>query len=311
MRLLIVGAGASYSEGKHAGLPEELCPPLIKNFARRLWSDYNPQVLLSAYLKERGHDPKDDPRELFFHLELNDTAHVNVERFFEFAWHNRGKYADEWDSLLYHGILNPLVFLLSQGLWEKGPMGRPMVAAQSVAKHLVTEDAVVNLNYDTIFEVGAVQVGHDLVFLPNNPDRSKLMISKPHGSINLVVDLEGESFSFGKLEWPGSPQPSNGRRNYPGFVPPRLNKSYVQHPVAYTILEATRPLSPRILTFWGVGLTDSDKDLLELYRSWCHSAERIEFINPSITAKERAEAILDVPISHFCCTEEWEAEITR
>jgi len=310
MRLLIVGAGASYSEGQHAGLPEELCPPLIRNFARRLWSDYNPHVLLTAYLKEQGDNPGDDPRELFLHLELDDTARVNVERFFEFAWKNRNKYAGEWENLLYHGILNPLVFLLSQGLWEKGPMGQPMVVAQSVAKHLKAGDGVINLNYDTIFEVGAVQVGHDLVFLPNKPESSKLMISKPHGSINLIVDLERNSFAFGKLDWPGLPQPSNGRRNYPGFVPPRYNKSYAQHPVAYTIVEASRFLSPRMLTFWGVGLTDSDSDLLELYRRWCSEAERVEFINPNIAAAERARALLGVPISHFFRIEEWEADIT-
>jgi hypothetical protein len=83
MRLLIVGAGASYAEGLTAGLPEELCLPLITNFARRLWSDYNPAQLLAAYLRQEGYEPTPDPRDLFFRLE--EKAKINIERFFEFA----------------------------------------------------------------------------------------------------------------------------------------------------------------------------------------------------------------------------------
>ena len=309
MRLLVVGAGASYSEGERAGLPEELRPPLIKDFAKRLWSDYNPQYLLNSYLTEQGYAPGEDPRDLFFELESSETSKVNDERFFEFAWVNQNIFPGEWENLLYHGILNPLIFLLSQGLWAKGLLESPMPTAQFVAKHLQSGDAVINLNYETIFEIGATQVGHELLFLPNKPSTSKLLISKPHGSINLVVDTAKQQFVFGELDGPGSPQPADGSRNYRGFVPPRLNKSYNQHPVASAILQATRTLTPHILTFWGVGLTDSDKDLLDLYKMWAQKAKKVEFINPSTTAVEGAQELLGVKVSHFLTVELWETDI--
>jgi hypothetical protein len=48
MRLLVVGAGASYAQAEEAGLPEELRPPLMKNFAEKMWRDYNPHYLRSS-----------------------------------------------------------------------------------------------------------------------------------------------------------------------------------------------------------------------------------------------------------------------
>jgi len=309
MRLLVIGAGASYSEGERAGLPDELRPPLIKDFAKRLWSDYNPHYLLTAYLTEQGYAPGEDPRDLFFKLEASETEQVNVERFFEYAWVNQDKFPGEWENLLYHGILNPLIFLLSQGLWAKGLLESPMHTAQFVAKHLQPGDAVINLNYETIFEIGATQVGHELIFLPNKPSMSKLLISKPHGSINLVVDTAKQRFVFGKLDWPGSPQPADGSRNFIGIVPPRLDKTYTQHPVASAILQVTCALKPHILTFWGVGLTVSDKDLLDLYKMWAQKVEKVELINPSVTVVERAQELLGVKVSHFLTIELWEAAI--
>jgi hypothetical protein len=88
MRLLVVGAGASYAEAEQAGLPEELRPPLMKNFAEKMWRDYNPHYLLSAYLREIGHDPGADARQSFMVLEKSQP-HVNVERFFEYAYNHR------------------------------------------------------------------------------------------------------------------------------------------------------------------------------------------------------------------------------
>ena len=89
MRLLVVGAGASYAEAQHAGLPEELRPPLIKNFAARMWSDYNPHFLLSAFLRHVGYDPGDYPLGRFVELEKVQSPKVNVERFFEYAYSRR------------------------------------------------------------------------------------------------------------------------------------------------------------------------------------------------------------------------------
>ena len=69
MRLLVVGAGASYAEAERAGLPEELRPPLMNNFAARMWRDYNPHFLLSDFLRTLGHDPGRDARERFIALD--------------------------------------------------------------------------------------------------------------------------------------------------------------------------------------------------------------------------------------------------
>lgn len=308
MRLLVVGAGASYAEAEQFGLPEELRPPLIKQFARRLWADYSPTYLLIAYLQEHGYSPGEDPRDLFFELEaIVDT--INVERFFEFAWLNRARFPGHWENLLYHGILSPLTFLLLQGLWANGLLAR-LPVAQSVARRLVPGDAVMDLNYDTLFEIGAEQAGHSLAFLPNTPRSGELIVSKPHGSLNLVVREEGDSavFTFGRLNWPGMPQPADGSRNYLGFVPPRFNKQYAQHPIAQAILAATSPLSPDVLTFWGVGLADSDHDLLELYRGWSQQAARVEVINPNAAAAARAERLLGRPVTHFGRLDLWHAD---
>jgi hypothetical protein len=312
VRILIVGAGASYAEGLRAGLPEKLCPPLIKNFARRLWSDYSPVELLFAYLRKEGYEPTEDPLNVFFHLEETNTTNVNIERFFEFAYRNQSSFPGAYENLLYHGILNPMGFLLLQGLWKGGNITEcPMPCAQSVARQLKSGDAVVNLNYDTLFEIGASQAGHQLVFLPNTMDGQKLAICKPHGSLNLVIDEVEKRFCFGNLNWPGNPQPADGSKNYVGFIPPRLNKSYSQHWVSSMILKPTSAFSPHALTFWGVGLTESDTDLLQLYRKWASTAHKVEFINPSKEAASHAQELLDKQIEHFAQIADWEAMVKR
>lgn len=306
MRILIVGAGATYAEALAAGLPEDLCPPLIANFAQKLWSDYNPSELLASYLSYEGYEVKEDPLVLFFRLEQMPAGHVNIERFFEFAYANKNQFPGAYENLIYHGILNPLVFILLQGLWKAGDIMKcPLPCTVAVASKLQPGDAVINLNYETIFDIGAIQAGHDLVFLPNALNNNKLTVCKPHGSFNMVVNEEKKAFAFGKLDWPGTPQPADGSKNYVGFIPPRLKKSYRQHWVSSMILEPTRTFHPHVLTFWGVGLTESDTDLLELYRSWSKSAEKVEFINPSRAAMLRAEKLIGKPIEHFVELTQW------
>ena len=53
----------------------------MKNFAEKMWRDYNPHYLLSAYLRDFGH-------ETFIALEKAQSQ-VNVERFFEYAYNHR------------------------------------------------------------------------------------------------------------------------------------------------------------------------------------------------------------------------------
>ncbi len=318
MRLLVVGAGASYAEAQNAGLPEGLRPPLMKDFAARMWRDYNPHFLLSAYLRQLGHDPGDDARERFIALEKVQAREISIERFFEYAYNHRNWVApgnqdfhppSEYENLLYHGILNPLVFLLVDGLFKHGVETTPLLLTQTIVGHLHPGDTVLNLNYDTIFEIGAEQAGHKLVFLPNKPTKDCLAVSKPHGSMNLFVDPEQRSLYFARPLFAGSVQPGDGSTNYAGIVPPRLNKQYAQHPAAHIIIEATKSIEPTHVIFWGVGLTDSDKDLLDLYRSWCRSANQVDFINPSVAHVEAARDLLDVSARQYNNVADWHSRI--
>jgi hypothetical protein len=303
-RLLVVGAGASFAETQAARLPDELCLPLMSNFAQKMWRDFNPVVLLTRFLKQRGIQVGTDPREVFFALELTRTTEFNVELFFEFAHAARTEFSQEWRDLLYHGLLNPLIFILARGLWKDSIVACPLRLAPRIASKLLPGDAVLDLNYDTLFEIGAVQAGHDIVFLPNEVPRWSLAIAKPHGSLNMIVNEERRSFAFGKLDWPGSPQPADGSANYIGFLPPRLNKNYATNPAATMILEPLRGARPNVLTFWGVGFKVSDQDLVELYRSWSSSAEVIEVINPDARVADYATAHFG-RVVHYVDVEEW------
>jgi hypothetical protein len=313
MQLLVVGAGASYAEAEQAGLPEQLRPPLMNNFAEKMWREYNPHYLLSAYLRELGHTPGADARQCFIALEKSQP-HVNVERFFEYAYNNRDlvvpgheqfQPSSEYENLLLHGILNPLVLLLVEGLFKQSDGTAPLPLARTVASHLQSGDAVLNLNYDTIFEIGAEQAGHKLVFLPKETTKDSLAISKPHGSMNLMVNSKEQKFCFVRPLFAGSIQPADGSTNFSGFMPPRFNKRYSEHRVAEMIIEATKVIEPHRVIFWGVGLTDSDQDLLDLYRRWCHEADQIDFINPSDHDAQRAATLLDVKICHYRNVEDW------
>jgi hypothetical protein len=306
-RHLIVGAGASYAEAAAAGLPEHLRPPFISNFAQKMWSDYNPAILLSAYLTSHGERPLGDPRELFLQLEKSRPVDFNVERFFEFAWQNRDEYPGEWENLLSHGILNPLVFMFSQGLWKNGIADAPLRLSPSVAAELKPGDVVLDLNYDTLFEIGAVQAGHKLAFIPNKPAANTLLVAKPHGSINMVVNAQRSSFAFGALDWPGSPQPAGGSANFLGFIPPRQYKSYSEHPWAKMILDPIQDMKPRVVTFWGIGFTNSDVELMLLYETWCTTAEKIEVINPDSNIAESVRNHLGDDVSHFADADTWKA----
>lgn len=79
MKHLVVGAGATYAEACNLGVPPELRPPLMSNFARKTWSNYTPYPLLWTFLRQLGHsDLGTDPRELFYKLE--ESRSVNIEQ---------------------------------------------------------------------------------------------------------------------------------------------------------------------------------------------------------------------------------------
>jgi hypothetical protein len=88
-------------------------------------------------------------------------------------------------------------------------------------------------------------------------------------------------------------------------VPPRFNKKYAQHPIARIIIDGIVSFRPDIVTFWGVGLTDSDADLLDVYRKWIASTSVIEVINPDAAVTDRAMRIFKMDVRHYSTLEEW------
>lgn len=334
MKHLIVGAGATFAEALAQGNVKEKCPPLIRDFARKMWDNYSPHPYLEEYLKRIGHsdfDPR-DPRKLFFILE--DNGITNVEKFLEFVWNNRnakfpvsetppagyisGAYMsspgpphslDErpptfWDDLQYHGIGNALVFYLIECFHKNGRGVGDLGLTKSVAAKYDSGDLILNLNYDTLFEMALNQLERPFVYAPSQPKKNELIVCKPHGSINLVTNDSG--FVFGQPEWWGAPAPP-GYRSFSGFVPPRLNKSYDQHPIAKVILDSARNRRPKQVAMWGVGLTDSDADLIALYSAWARSAESVDIINPSSEVAENAKRIFEREVRHFADVQQWNA----
>ncbi len=96
MKVLVIGAGASYAELKNLGIKEELRLPLMSNFARKTWKEFNPHPFLDKYLEEKGYSVlSEDGREMFYALEAENK--VNVEEFFEFCWINR-EHSWDWSN---------------------------------------------------------------------------------------------------------------------------------------------------------------------------------------------------------------------
>jgi hypothetical protein len=335
MRHLVIGAGATLAEAVDHGCPPEFYPPLIRDFARKTWMNYSPHPVLEAYLHELGHtELGDDPRQLFYRLEEDGTA--NIERFLEFAWVNRDRPwkpdlakvppgfisglrivetvgssvqvtpdggGGFWENLLYHGVGSPLQFLMLQCFFQNGHGWKDFTLSKRVAAVLVPGDPVLNLNYDTVFELALRQANQPFAYSPNVPNTDQVLVCKPHGSLNMVSN--DHSFTFGQPEWLGMPQPQ-GFRSYSGLIPPRLNKSYSQHPITRMILEPVASRAPEQIVIWGVGLTESDVDLTELYRVWASHARAIEVINPSQDVAERVRALVSCNVVHFSSVTEWE-----
>jgi hypothetical protein len=184
-----------------------------------------------------------------------------------------------------------------------------MKVGAQVASKLTAEDVVLNLNYDIAFDLALKQLGKPVCYAPEVRLGATLVL-KPHGSFNIYVNLSNGNFFFedpdriyGSV---GVTDPAGGGV-FPqhGIVPPRLNKSYDQHPCAQMILETNRPFRPKVVTFWGVGLTDSDIDLLDLYREAVAQADLVEFINPKVAARDNAARLLASDVHHFPTFESW------
>ena len=346
MRHIVVGAGASVAEGLELGLTLEQCPPLVSNFAAKLWSEFNPHPILDRFLSSRGYEVLNgDGRPLFYELErcadTRDT--INVERFFEFAWRHRNKdwspdvssdgslpkdyiggfvvtnasgitvrrdlpRPNGWQNLLLHGIGSPLQLVLLEGFFHIRFGWRPLRFAQSVGRMLSPGDAVLNLNYDTLFELGLQQASIPFSYAPRTARSNEVLICKPHGSLNLVVDEQRGRFSFEQPGWLGVPAPP-GTISFSGLLPPRYNKSYSQVPVARSILAPLAESHPDAVSFWGVGLTTSDADLVDLYRTWMLDCKRVEVINPDDSVAFAAEKLLSRDVHHYQSIQSWLADI--
>jgi hypothetical protein len=190
-----------------------------------------------------------------------------------------------------------------QCFYEHGKGWRDLALSKSVAAALSPGDLVLNLNYDTVFELALLQANRPFAYSPNIPTADQLLVCKPHGSLNMVSN--DESFTFGQPGWLGMPEPK-GLRSYSGLIPPHLNKSYSHHWIAQMILEPAVARQPEQITLWGVGLTESDVELVELYKAWAARAKQIEVINPSPEVVERVRALVPCNVRHFPSVAEWE-----
>jgi len=308
MRVLVIGAGASIEEAKSANVPEEFWPPTMANFAKEMWDGpifpfFN--YWLPDYLTECGIDPGNDPTSLFIGLAKDPESLINLERSFEYCWVNQGKkFEGDWENLIYHGILKPLSFLLNKAFYENGVGVKLLDAGKLGSGRLESGDLALNLNYDPLFEIAAIQRGHQLTYVPHQFNRKSLLVAKPHGSFNLLADER--SFRFAHPDCIGAVSSSaDNSRNYRAIVPPRFNKHYAQHAIARIIIDGIVNLRPDIVTFWGVGLTDSDADLIEVYRKWMASTSVIEVINPDPVVTDRATRMLKRDIRYCSTLEEW------
>jgi hypothetical protein len=308
MRILVIGAGASIEEARRLGVPEEFYPPTIANFAEKMWDSPHNQFFnywLPDYLAEQGIDPGSDPTSLFIELAKDPSSKINVERLFEYSWENKGKkFRGDWENLIYHGVLNPLIFLLSMAFYVNGVGIKQLEAGKLVSSKLEDGDLALNLNYETLFEIAAIQGGREITYVPNEFNGKGILVAKPHGSINLLADER--SFYFAQPDSIGAlPSSADNFRNYRAIVPPRFDKTYEQHPIARIIFDNVVALRPDTMTFWGVGLTDSDIDLVNVYMNWLASTSIIEVINPSSAAPHRATEIFKKDVRHYSTIEEW------
>ena len=335
-RLLVVGAGASIEECRRSGkYPTDAtrCFPSVRNFCAKLFDPTSATLLkaTASYLQKlgvqfdqrlleikigdtfTGEDIKKGPVGVFIDLEAKAPEQYNIERLCEHAWHRFGNDTTFWAAFIHDGIFLHLFAIFTEqfGLG----LGGNMVAGRLVAEALSNGDVVLNLNYDIAFDLALKQAGKAIAYSPEVHDNT-ISIFKPHGSFNFYVNPQNGNCFFEEpqkiLGSVGIPDPQGGVFfAQHGIIPPRLSKSYAQHPAAEMILGNGRPFSPRIVTFWGVGLTDSDVDLLSLYREAVADARLVEFINPSLEACENATKLLATNLTHFLSLDQWVASQNR
>jgi hypothetical protein len=311
MRALIIGAGATIQEALESGRRSSTFKfPTIRNFARIMWTTFRPEPFLDLFLKNRGLQPALATDNVATFLKLEESGAVTVEQFFEFAWNQRDLIRDNptaWKDMLYGCFFMPIVDAMSSNFFENGVGWIQLKAGQRVTAFLCPNDLVVNLNYDLAFDLAIEQSGKLFEYVPTGDDPTCIKIAKPHGSINLIDYPSQHSFGFcSPSEFSGSHESENESLSS-AILPPRLNKQYAEHPIAAAIVAPLKSYKPRVLTFWGVGLTESDADLNALYKSLSTTADRVEVINPDEGSAKRTEKILGRKISWYEALSDWAA----
>jgi SIR2-like protein len=307
VKALIVGAGATIEECLRSGVGSEVQFPLISNFAEVMWKNYLPHPFLHPFLESKRIVVNPTGRQsLRQFLDLERSKCTNVEEFFEFAWNSRNGFSDHptaWNDLLRFGFLVPITAaMLTQ--FKDGAGWRPLQAGSLVSALLSGGDLVVNLNYDTVFEMAVETAGKPISYLPNFSS-DHVMIAKPHGSVNLLVNERKQTFCFGRPQITGTVVPTPDDSLAASILPPHLNKHYSQHPIARAILDATRHFAPDELIFWGVGFTQSDLDLNALYARLAMTAEFVSVINPDIWTRKAASEITQKATLYFPSLDSW------
>jgi hypothetical protein len=61
------------------------------------------------------------------------------------------------------------------------------------------------------------------------------------------------------------------------------------------------------MAMWGIGLTESDADLLALYSAWSRRAGSVDIINPSADVAAKAADLLKCKVRRFRDVSEWVA----
>lgn len=341
MKILVVGAGATYAEAENLGVKDDsLLPPLMGNFIRHMLSNTAPgQYCLKEFLESRGYTvTSNDGRNESY--ELEERGDINVEQLLAFCWQNRKMQCDlpdsakdlpkgyisglgitcagddstgsddesmrSWNDILYHGIATPLVLKIISCFRTQKAEWKEFSLSKKIISYLNSGDIVLNLNYDPVFELALNQAGKVFTYAPghnissyttmSNYGETKytvkhlncIIVCKPHGSLNMIVDESCAKFGF------QAPEFLYPAGCYKGLIPPRLDKTYAQHPFAKVMLDSIEDNSPSEIIFWGVGFTESDIDLIKLYKNWLGADTLITIINPDENVRMKVECLLSV-----------------
>lgn len=334
MRFFVVGAGATIEECHRSGNRGEKQFPTINDFPSHWMKMADTRAITfgcAIYLDEHGitynkkelelltgkinsatsDELENGPFEVLQKISLDDPINHNIEKIYEFLWNKL--HLDSPDILrgfIEHSIFVPIYLRQLENFHSSsGGRWKHLKVAEIICSKLSKEDKVINLNYDTVFEIGLKQNGFKLDYSPN-PNDNGIYIYKPHGSLNLLVNKELEAFKFIEPDGlPGTvhfPEPKGGTW-YPveGIVPPRLNKSSKEHPIMREILKSVRSRLPEGIILWGVGFTNSDLDLNKIYKFANIHSKRVEIINPDDNAYYRAKAIFGDNVIHYTSLDSW------